>query len=114
MRSKFNYIRSKKLVETFRQIPCQHCGADDSTIVAAHSNWSIHGHGKGIKSSDPFCASLCARCHVPILDQGKDLSKIERQQMWWDAHVKTIKELVSRNLWPPNIEPPNIEVYPFA
>jgi hypothetical protein len=46
-----------------------HCGIEDGTTVAAHSNSAIHGHGRGIKSHDCFVAFLCFTCHR-YLDQG--------------------------------------------
>ena len=82
------YIRNKRLLEAARHIPCQHCGAEDGTVVAAHSNEGIHGKGRGIKASDEFIAALCFTCHAN-LDQGK-MSKQERTQMWHNAHIKTI------------------------
>jgi hypothetical protein len=110
---KFRYVRDKKLIAAYRAIPCQHCGIDDGTVCAAHSNWAVHGHGLGIKASDDYCASLCAACHVPILDQGSKLSELERQVMWWLAHVKTIAELVRRGLWPKAIRVPDTDRCPF-
>lgn len=110
---KFRYVRDKSLMAAYRSIPCQHCGRDDGTVVGAHSNWACHGHGKGIKASDDFAASLCTACHVPILDQGSKLSRQERQAMWWLAHVKTIAELVRRGLWPESIRVPDTERCPF-
>jgi hypothetical protein len=81
--------RNKKLLEIARNFPCQHCGIDDNTVVAAHSNQLRDGKGKGIKASDFRIASLCFTCHMN-LDQGKDLSKAERVEMWEEAHRKTI------------------------
>ena len=112
-RPKREYVRSQALREAYRQIPCQHCGRDDGTVCCAHSNWSIHGKGGAIKADDSRGASLCAQCHVPILDQGSKLSKEERQRMWWDAHVKTVRELRRRGLWPKHIAVPDISGYPF-
>jgi hypothetical protein len=57
---KFRYVRSKKLLEACREIPCQLCGAQDGTVVAAHSNQAKHGKGRGIKASDEFVAALLA------------------------------------------------------
>ncbi len=54
---KFPYVRSDKLMRAYGKIPCQHCGADDGTVVGAHSNWSCHGKGRGIKARDVYCAS---------------------------------------------------------
>ena len=81
--------RNKRLLEIARNFPCQHCGIDDGTVVAAHSNQLRDGKGKGIKASDYRIASLCFKCHLE-LDQGKNLSKAERLEMWEEAHRKTI------------------------
>jgi hypothetical protein len=83
-----NY-RNKKLLEVVRQSPCQHCGAEDGTVISAHSNWSEDGKGMGIKAHDYKIAALCFRCHSE-LDQGKAMSKDERKQMWQNAHNSTI------------------------
>jgi len=83
-----NY-RNKKLLEIARKLPCCHCGREDGTVVAAHSNQLRDGKGKSIKSSDFRIASLCFACHSE-LDQGKNLSKQERVEMWEEAHRKTI------------------------
>ena len=85
---KTKYLRDKKRLETCRNLPCQHCGAEDGTVVAAHSNEGIHGKGKGIKASDEFIAALCFTCHAN-LDQGR-MSKQERIDIWHNAHIKTI------------------------
>lgn len=81
--------RNKKILEVARNFPCQHCGKQDGTVVAAHSNQLRDGKGKGIKASDYRIASLCFFCHME-LDQGKNLSKQERVEMWEEAHRKTI------------------------
>jgi hypothetical protein len=81
--------RNKKLLEVVREAPCMNCGAQDGTVVAAHSNWLRDGKGKGIKAHDYRIAALCFRCHM-MLDQGKDMSKQERQDQWELAHRETI------------------------
>jgi hypothetical protein len=81
--------RSKRLLELVRNFPCQHCLVQDGTVVAAHSNQLRDGKGRGIKANDYRVAALCYRCHME-LDQGKDLSKLERVEMWEEAHRKTI------------------------
>lgn len=81
--------RSKKLLEAARLLPCQHCGANNGTIVAAHSNQLRDGKGKGIKAHDYRIASLCFTCHAD-LDQGSRMTKQERVEMWEEAHRKTI------------------------
>jgi len=81
--------RNKTLIEIVRDIPCQHCEISDGTVVAAHSNQLRDGKGRGIKSHDYRIAALCYACHME-LDQGKNLSKQERVEMWEEAHRKTI------------------------
>jgi hypothetical protein len=81
--------RNKTLLELVRDIPCQHCEIADGTVVAAHSNQLRDGKGRGIKSHDYRIAALCYACHME-LDQGKNLSKQERVEMWEEAHRKTI------------------------
>lgn len=102
---KFEYVRSKPLREACRLIPCQHCGADDGTVVAAHSNWAEHGKGKSIKASDIFVASLCHICHHQ-LDQGFLWSAEERKAIWTAAHKKTVALLNERGLWPDGVPQP--------
>lgn len=107
---KREYVRSPELLLACRLIPCQHCGADDGTVCAAHSNWAAHGKGKSIKADDNRVASLCARCHVPLLDQGSELSRAERITLWWAAHVRTVRELLQRRLWPATVPVPDLTV----
>jgi len=81
--------RSPKLLQAIRDSACQHCGAKDGTIVAAHSNQMRDGKGRGLKAHDYRIAALCFKCHYEI-DQGKDLSRQERLNIWEDAHRATI------------------------
>jgi hypothetical protein len=81
--------RNKKLLELVRQSPCQICGKQDGTVVAAHSNQQRDGKGMGLKAHDYRIAALCFTCHSEI-DQGKTLSKQEKFEAWDEAHRKTI------------------------
>ncbi len=81
--------RSDKLLKSVRDCPCQSCGAMDGTIVAAHSNQMRDGKGRGLKADDYRIAALCYKCHTE-LDQGKNMSREERLNMWEDAHRATI------------------------
>jgi len=81
--------RSVKILQAVRNAPCMTCGIQDGTVVAAHSNQLRDGKGRGIKAHDYRIAAMCHRCHY-ILDQGKDLSKTERVEMWDEAHRKTV------------------------
>lgn len=57
-----NY-RNKKLTQSAKNERCVSCGADDGTIVWAHSNSQKHGKGMAIKAHDLFGAYLCHKCH---------------------------------------------------
>jgi hypothetical protein len=81
--------RSKRLLEAARELSCQNCGRMDGTVVAAHSNQLRDGKGRGIKAHDFRIASLCFTCHSE-LDQGKNMTKEERIEMWENAHRNTI------------------------
>lgn len=85
-------FRNRKLLDCARDQPCMHCGAEDGTVVAAHSNQSKHGKGMSIKAHDCFVAFLCSRCHHDI-DQGSKLSREERRDLWQDAFEKTLLHL---------------------
>jgi hypothetical protein len=95
---KFNYFRSKKHLKNVSSLPCQHCGLDGYT-QAAHSNQLQHGKGRGIKASDEFTAALCLKHHYEI-DQGSNLTKEERIDLWNKAYEKTVKALKQQGLWP--------------
>lgn len=81
--------RNKKLLEIVREAPCQHCGTQDGTVVAAHSNQLRDGKGRGLKAHDYRIAALCFKCHYE-LDQGSQLTKQERIELWEESHRKTI------------------------
>ena len=86
-----NY-RNKKLLDAARGQPCMHCGIEDGTTVAAHSNQAKHGKGMSIKAHDCFVAFLCFRCHAQ-LDQGSKMLKAEKVEMWRNAYDKTMLHL---------------------
>lgn len=48
---KFHYTNPKILKHAKGQV-CQCCGADDGTIVAAHSNQQEHGRGAFLKARE--------------------------------------------------------------
>lgn len=91
--------RNQKLLEIVREFECALCGAEDGTVVAAHSNQLRDGKGKGIKASDAAIAALCYRCHMAI-DQGNRMNKQEKEAMWEQAHRKTMLWLFERGkIW---------------
>lgn len=89
----------KRLTDLARHYACQHCGCDNGTTVAAHSNWPEHGKAGARKSDDIFVAYMCSTCHT-WLDQGrgKDPTDVwddtEKQEVWRRAHDRTLLALV--------------------
>jgi hypothetical protein len=99
---KFNYYRSKKHLKNVASLPCQICYVEDRT-QASHSNQAVHGKGRSIKASDEFTAAICVEHHYEI-DQGSNLTKQQRTDMWNEAYQKTVNRLKSQNLWPKELE----------
>ena len=87
--------RNPKLLKAVASLHCQECGKEGTQ--AAHANWSWSGKGMGMKAHDMYVAALCPECHY-ILDQGKDLAKWEREELWLRAWRKTMYELFERGL----------------
>ena len=106
MYPKTEYIRSQKLLKAVASLRCQHCGNSEG-VQAAHSNWSEHGKGRGIKASDIYTAALCLRCHFEI-DQGSNLTREQRKEMWLNAHRKTVETLVLNREWISGIPVPKV------
>ena len=88
-------------------LDCQACGSGQM-VQAAHTNWG-GGKGRGIKADDNLVAALCLKCHFEV-DQGKDLTKDERQLMWYLAHNLTVEKLCERGLWPADVPVPTMDV----
>lgn len=103
--AKFDYVRSRKLLDAIKTLACQNCGAP-APSDPAHSNQQAHGKGKGIKASDVFAAALCRQCHHEI-DQGHRLSYAERIDLWSSAWRKTVAALLREGLWPMEIKIPD-------
>ena len=47
--------------KALRKLSCVECGSRPVDI--AHSNFSEHGKGKGIKADDGYTVALCRGCH---------------------------------------------------
>ena len=105
MIAKHSYVRSKKLLKLVASLECKNCGSWHM-VQAAHTNWG-GGKGRGVKADDNLVAALCLGCHYAI-DQGKDLSRQERQEMWLHAHRRTIDAL--RDCWPIDIPLPDAKM----
>lgn len=108
---KFAYIRDERIRDLCRELPCMSCFGSNG-VTWAHSNWAIHGHGRGIKASDQYIAALCRDCHRE-LDQGTRMTEERRQSLWWVAHTQTVAWLVSIGNWPAGVPVPDIEHYPW-
>lgn len=97
-RPKQQYFRSKKHLQNVASLPCQVCYVEGRT-QASHSNQAIHGKGRGLRASDEFTAAICVEHHYEI-DQGSNLTKQQRVDMWNEAYQKTVNRLKEQNLWP--------------
>jgi hypothetical protein len=95
---KFNYYRNKKHLKNVASLPCQVCYVEGMT-QASHSNQAIHGKGRSLRASDEFTAAICVEHHYEI-DQGSNLTKQQRVDMWNEAYQKTVYRLKSQGLWP--------------
>jgi hypothetical protein len=95
---KTDYYRSPEMMVAVRKLHCGNCGRMHEGNCGAHPNWSWASKGKSIKAHD-LPATLCPHCHVPILDQGKDLSREERERMWLLAFYRTMLEGFQRGIF---------------
>jgi hypothetical protein len=93
---RFEY-RNPKILAHAKGQPCQNCGREDGSTVAAHSNFAEHGKAKGMNAHDLFVAELCGECHR-WLDSGtgRDPSGIwqsdrgDKREMFIKAMTKTM------------------------
>jgi heterodisulfide reductase subunit B len=46
-----------------------------------------------LKTSDALVVALCPTCHSQ-LDQGKDMTRDERRDMWDQAYINQMKTLI--------------------
>ena len=107
MYAKHQYVRSKKLLKLVAGLDCQACGSGNM-VQAAHTNWG-GGKGRGVKADDNLVAALCLKCHYEI-DQGKKLSKEERQEKWHHAHIATVAKLFNQGAWPVDVPIPTFTI----
>ena len=80
--------RNKKLTQSARNESCVSCGADDGSVVWAHSNEQRHGKGMGIKAHDLFGAYLCHKCHDIYDKEGGN--RKSREQMFFECWEKSM------------------------
>jgi hypothetical protein len=100
-RPKFAYFRSERHLRNVAALDCQACGKGGPS-QAAHSNEARHGKGRSIRASDLFTAALCPRCHSAV-DSSYSMTRLQRQQLWQDAHERTREALIALNQWPEGI-----------
>jgi hypothetical protein len=83
--------RSEKWLQAVRELgECVVCGSHG--VQAAHRN---QGKGMGTKTSDCLTAALCPECHARI-DQGYQMSRLERRAEMDRAIVLTLEKLVKK------------------
>lgn len=78
------------------QIPGVCIGHSAHGCEPAHGPKLMLGGGMGCKSADVFAAA-CHACHVAI-DQGKELSKEDRQWYWLRGAARTWAKLMESGL----------------
>ena len=85
--------RDAKRLKAIRKMICCECGAD-APSQAAHSNFGIHGKGKGVKADDRYTLPLCHSCHA---DLDQNLSQQTRQQQldWFNKKLAFIDEVLN-------------------
>lgn len=85
--------RDKKRLERIRALSCCECGAIPRS-QAAHSNFGIHGKGKGIKASDEYTIPLCVTCHQNF-DQNLSQQTRQQQMDWFNKKLAFINEVLN-------------------
>lgn len=87
--------RNPHLLAMARGKPCllrvmEVCNRDPSTVVACHSNLSIHGKGGARKADDCYSVWGCRGCHA-WLDQGPAPAK-HKAAAFMRAHLAQVNE----------------------
>ena len=85
--------RDKQRLERIRALSCCECGASPRS-QAAHSNFGIHGKGKGIKADDKYTIPLCVNCHQG-LDQNLSQQTRQQQSDWFNRKIEFIDKVLS-------------------
>ena len=84
--------RDAKRLKAIRQLPCCNCGKGGSQ--AAHSNFSEHGKGRGIKADDSQTIPLCHSCHGRFDKYQMGMTR-EQSFDWFNKKKKFIDEVLS-------------------
>ena len=85
--------RDNKRLEQIRSLPCCECGRPPRS-QAAHSNFGIHGKGKGVKADDKYTIPLCHSCHRD-LDQNLSQQTRQQQMDWFNKKLAFINEVLN-------------------
>lgn len=93
-------FRSRKLLNMARDQECVACGAEDGTIVSAHSNFGCHGKGMAMKASDAAIMHLCGACHAQM-DQGKLFDRKQKLATTHEYIARTLMRLVEQGMLVP-------------
>lgn len=72
--------------KALRQFGCVECGSRPVDI--AHSNFSEHGKGKGVKADDRYTVALCRACHGDF-DLYVNLNREQAKAKFADWLIKT-------------------------
>ena len=86
-------VRDSKRLAAIRRLPCCECGRA-APSQAAHSNFSIHGKGRGIKASDEYVIPLNRVCHVAFDLYRLDMDRQESLE-WFEQKLKYVNEVLS-------------------
>ena len=89
-------FRSEDLRRAVAAMDCLRCGAP-GPCQAAHSNLPEHGKGMSTKASDSAIFPLCQKCHSDF-DQGKELTREERQALTREWVATTLVALIERGV----------------
>ena len=87
-------FRSRKLLDTIHDVPCQvdipHECNDHLGTHPMHANWQEWGRGHGHKAPDCFVAAGCGNAHRMIDPElNPKLDREERQAAWERAYRRT-------------------------
>ena len=86
-------MRDSARLQEIRKMPCCECGRA-APSQAAHSNFSIHGKGRGIKASDDYVIPLCVEHHYQFDTYSMGLSRKESLE-WFECKLKYVNEVLS-------------------
>ena len=85
--------RDNDRLKAIRKMICCECGAD-APSQAAHSNFGIHGKGKGVKADDRYTLPMCHKCHGR-LDRYEMGMNHDESIEWFSRKLKFIDEVLN-------------------